>query len=148
MSSRHWTLSPRAQESVPVPGNASTVVIYAGMCWTASITGEAEAGGPVEAGVPFDVECRRVIQRLRTALSTVGTVLDDVLVLTVAWRDPSTLAAFDHVMAEFFTAPYPARTLIGAPHQGSVSVSAHCVCRAEAVLRRVGSDRISKETLI
>ncbi len=145
MSSRHWASSPRAQESVPVPGNASTVVMYAGMCWTASITGEGDAGAPA---APFDVECRRAIQRLRTALSTVGTVLDDVLVLTVALRDPSMLAAFDQVMGEFFTAPYPARTLIGAPSQGELSVSAQAVCRAEAVLRRVGADRVSKETLI
>ena len=145
MSGRHWAPSPRAQETVPVPGNASTIVMYAGMCWTSSLTGRSEADAP---DVPFDVECRRALQRLRSALSTVGTVLDDVLTLSVALRDPAALAIFDAVMAEFFTAPYPARTLIGAPLDGAVSVSAQAVCRAEAVLRRVGADRVSKETLI
>lgn len=119
--------------------------MYAGMCWASSLTGvsiaEAEA-------VPLDVECRRAIQRLRTALATVGAVLDDVLVLTVALRTADDLAVFDQVMAEFFTDPFPARTLIGAPLHGAVSVSAQAVCRAEAVLRRVGADRVSKETLI
>ncbi len=148
MSSRHWAHSQRAQESVPVPGNASTVVMYAGMCWTASLTGEADDGTADASGMPLDVECRRAMQRLRTALSTVGTVLDDVLMLTVALRDPGQLAVFDQVLAEFFTAPFPARTLIGAPLQGAVSVSAQAVCRAEGVLRRVGADRVSKETLI
>lgn len=145
MTGRHWAPSPRAQETVPVPGNASTIVMYAGMCWASSLTGESEGES---TAAPFDVECRRAIQRLRTALSTVGTVLDDVLVLTVALRDPGDLAIFDAVMAEFFTAPYPARTLVGVPLSGAVSVSAQAVCRAEAVLRRVGADRVSKETLI
>jgi enamine deaminase RidA (YjgF/YER057c/UK114 family) len=119
--------------------------MYAGMCWTSSLTGESEAD---PGGAPFDVECRRAIQQLRTALSTVGTVLDDVLVLTVALRDATQLARFDQVMAEFFTAPYPARTLLGAPATGAIAVSAQAVCRAEAVLRRVGPERRSKETLI
>ncbi len=145
MSSRHWAPSPRAQESVPVQGNASTVVMYAGMCWVSSISGLST---DEPDGSAFDVECRRAIQRLRTALSTVGTVLDDVLTLTVALRDPADLAVFDTVLAEFFTAPFPARTLLGAPLQGKVTVSAQAVCRAEAVLRRVGADRVSKETLI
>jgi enamine deaminase RidA (YjgF/YER057c/UK114 family) len=145
MSGRHWAPSPRAQETVPVQGNASTVVMYAGMCWTSSLTGASEGDA---AELPLDVECRRALQRLRSALSTVGTVLDDVLMLTVALRDPAEIAVFDQVMAEFFTAPYPARTLIGAPLHGTMSVSAQAVCRAEAVLRRVGADRVSKETLI
>jgi len=99
-------------------------------------------------GAPFDVECRRAIQRLRTALASVGAVLDDVLQLTVMLRAADDLAEFDAVMAEFFTDPFPSRVLLGAPLQGNVALSAQAVCRAEAVLRRVGSDRVSKETLI
>ena len=119
--------------------------MYAGQCWASSITGTSDAEPD---GAPFDVECRRAIQRLRTALASVGAVLDDVLQLTVMLRSAADLATFDAVMAEFFTAPYPSRVLLGAPLHGNVAVSAQAVCRAEAVLRRVGADRVSKETLI
>ena len=145
MAARHWAPSARAQEQVPVSGCASTVVMYAGMCWVSGITGTSEADG---LGAELDVECRRAIQRLRTALSTVGAVLDDVLTLTVVLRRAEGLTVFDAVMGEFFSGPFPARLLLGPPLIGNVVVSAQAVCRAEAVLRRVGADRVSKETLI
>ncbi len=52
--------------------------------------------------------------RLRDALSDSGADLDDVLSVTVYLRDQDDFVTMDAYYAQFFSAPYPARTTVAA----------------------------------
>lgn len=83
-------------------------------------TGELVAG---EIGA----EARRVFDNLRAVCEAAGASLDEVVRVGIYLTDLSDFAAVNAVMAEYFAAPYPARSTIqvaGLPRGARVEVDA------------------------
>ena len=72
-------------------------------------------------------EARRVFDNLKAVCEAAGGTLDDVARVGIYLMDLSDFAAVNAVMAEYFQAPYPARTTIqvaGLPRGARVEVDA------------------------
>jgi 2-iminobutanoate/2-iminopropanoate deaminase len=59
-------------------------------------------------------EARQALENIRTSLVANGYTLGDVVKCTVMLADISEWAAFNEVYKTFFSAPYPARSALGA----------------------------------
>lgn len=83
-------------------------------------TGEL-VGGDIAA------QARRVFDNLRAVCEAAGGSLDDVTRVGIYLMDLGDFAAVNAVMADYFTAPYPARSTIqvsGLPRGARVEVDA------------------------
>jgi reactive intermediate/imine deaminase len=69
------------------------------------------SGKLVEGGI--DAQARQVFRNLRAVCQEAGRDLDSILKLTIYLVDLGNFAKVNSVMAELFTAPYPARATIG-----------------------------------
>jgi reactive intermediate/imine deaminase len=69
------------------------------------------SGKLVEGGI--EAQARRVFRNLRSVCEAAGRDLDSILKLTIYLVDLGNFAKVNAVMAELFTAPYPARATIG-----------------------------------
>ena len=69
------------------------------------------ATGDVVAG-DIDAQARRAFANLKAVCETAGGSLDDVQRLGLYLTDLSQFAAVNAVMAEYFSAPFPARSTI------------------------------------
>jgi reactive intermediate/imine deaminase len=69
------------------------------------------SGKLVEGGI--DAQARQVFRNLRAVFQEAGRDLDSILKLTIYLVDLGNFAKVNSVMAELFTAPYPARATIG-----------------------------------
>ena len=67
-------------------------------------------GSVVEGGI--DAQARRAFENLRAVCAAAGGSLDDVVRLGLYLTDLGEFAAVNAVMAEYFSAPYPARSTI------------------------------------
>ena len=74
-------------------------------------TGE-NTGGDVVA------QSRRTLDNLRLVVEAAGGTLDDVVSVVVYLADENDWEAFNGVYRETFSAPYPARTVVGAGLRG------------------------------
>jgi len=75
----------------------------------------------------IDAEARRVFDNLKAVCEAAGGGLDDVVRVGIYLTDLSDFAAVNTVMAEYFQAPYPARSTIqvaGLPRGARVEVDA------------------------
>jgi len=68
-------------------------------------TGEVVAGG-------IEAQARRAFDNLKAVVEAAGGTLDNVVRLGLYLTDLGQFAAVNAVMAEYFTAPYPARSTI------------------------------------
>ena len=71
------------------------------------------SGEVVEGGI--EAQARRAFDNLRAVCEAAGGSLDDVQRLGLYLTDLSEFAAVNAVMAEYFGAPYPARSTIEVP---------------------------------
>ena len=62
----------------------------------------------------FDAQAHRVFQNLRAICQAAGGDLSDVVKLGVFVTDLANFARLNEIMAEYFTAPYPARAAVQA----------------------------------
>jgi reactive intermediate/imine deaminase len=85
------------------------------------------SGKLVEGGI--EAQARQVFRNLRAVCQEAGRDLDSILKLTIYLVDLGNFAKVNAVMAELFTAPYPARATIGI---GALPLSAEV--EVEAVL--------------
>jgi reactive intermediate/imine deaminase len=69
------------------------------------------SGKLVEGGI--EAQARQVFRNLRAVCQEAGGDLDGILKLTIYLVDLGNFAKVNAVMAELFTAPYPARATIG-----------------------------------
>lgn len=72
-------------------------------------------------------EARRVFENLRAVCTAAGGTMDDVVRVGIYLLDLGDFAAVNAVMAEYFQAPYPARSTIqvsGLPRGARVEVDA------------------------
>jgi len=61
----------------------------------------------------IDAQARRAFDNLRAVCEAAGGTLDDVVRLGLYLTDLDQFARVNAVMADYFTAPYPARSTIG-----------------------------------
>lgn len=61
----------------------------------------------------FEARARRVFDSLSAICEEAGGSLDQIVKLTIYLTDLGNFAAVNSVMAEYFTAPYPARAALG-----------------------------------
>ena len=66
----------------------------------------------VQGGMP--AEARQTMENIRTSLEAHGLSMRDVVKCTVMLADMSEWGAFNEIYKTFFTAPYPARSALGA----------------------------------
>ncbi len=71
------------------------------------------SGEVVEGGI--EAQARRAFDNLRAVCEAAGGSLDDVQRLGLYLTDLSEFGAVNAVMAEYFQAPYPARSTIEVP---------------------------------
>ena len=84
------------------------------------------ASGELVTG-DIGAEARRVFDNLRAVCEAAGGSLDEVVRVGIYLTDLSDFAAVNAVMAEYFAAPYPARSTIqvsGLPRGARVEVDA------------------------
>ena len=62
----------------------------------------------------IEAEARQTMENIRTTLQAHGLGLGNVVKCTVMLADIAEWAAFNEVYKRFFTAPYPARSALGA----------------------------------
>jgi 2-iminobutanoate/2-iminopropanoate deaminase len=79
-------------------------------------------------GNDIRAQTRGVLGNLRGVLEAAGAGLEDVVSVTVYLSDPEDWGSFNEVYRETFSAPYPARAVVGAGLRGIlVEVSAIAV---------------------
>ena len=61
----------------------------------------------------FDVQARRVFENLRAVARAAGGDLSHAVKLNVYLTDLGNFQLFNRVMADYFSAPYPARAAVG-----------------------------------
>lgn len=61
----------------------------------------------------FETRARRVFDNLKAVARAAGGDLDDIVKLTVYLTDLANFGIVNSVMAEYFSAPYPARAAVG-----------------------------------
>lgn len=84
---------------------AGNTVFLSGQIPLDPATGEVVPGG-------IEAQARRAFDNLRAVADAAGGSLDDVVRLGLYLTDLSQFAAVNAVMAEYFDAPYPARSTI------------------------------------
>ena len=72
---------------------------------------DATTGRLVEGG--FTAQVHQCFRNLEAVLTAAGLGFGDAVKCNVFLTDMGDFAAMNHVYAEYFTAPYPARTTIG-----------------------------------
>ncbi len=77
----------------------------------------------------FRAETHQVFKNLRAVAEAAGGSLDNVVKLNAYLTDLSNFAVFNEVMAEYFSAPFPARAAVGV-----ASLPKGVQVEAEAVL--------------
>ena len=84
---------------------AGATVYLSGQIALDPATGEVVPGG-------IEAQARRAFENLRAVCAAAGGSLDDVVRLGLYLTDLGEFAAVNAVMAEYFAAPYPARSTI------------------------------------
>ena len=77
------------------------------------------------AGLPprsIEEETRGTLETLRAVLAEAGCTLSDVVDMAVWLKDPRDFVAMNAVYAEFFTAPYPVRSVFRTGFMGDYRV--------------------------
>ena len=72
-------------------------------------------------------QARQSLTNIRNILAAAGRTMDDVLKVTVLLEDINDFAAVNEVYAEFFSAPYPARSAFAVaalPKNGRIEIEA------------------------
>lgn len=76
-------------------------------------------------------QVRQSLENLQTVLGTAGLALDNVVKVTAWLTDPSHMAQFNEVYREYFSEPYPARSVVS-----SALVAPGAMVEIEAIAER------------
>jgi reactive intermediate/imine deaminase len=122
-SDRRPVLSPDA----PAPlGTYSPGLRLGSWLFLSGQIGIDPASGRIPEG-PFEEEARRVFAHLDALCREAGATRDDIVRLGVFLTDLGDYPAFNAVMTDLFSPPYPARTVVAAaalPRGARVEVDA------------------------
>ena len=94
-------------------GPYSQAIVAGAMVFTAGQIGlDPATGAMVEGGV--EAQARRALTNLGAVLAAAGSGFDKVVKTTVFVADMADYKAVNAIYAEFFTAPFPARSAVQA----------------------------------
>jgi 2-iminobutanoate/2-iminopropanoate deaminase len=96
----------------PPPHGPASAAVSAGRLVFVSAQFPGDGRGEEAAGSAAG-QARRALDRLAHQLRATGLGLDSVAELTVYLVDPADLADVDEVCREYFSEPYPARSVAG-----------------------------------
>jgi 2-iminobutanoate/2-iminopropanoate deaminase len=91
-------------------GPYSQAVTFGNLVMTSGQIPLTPDGTPVEGGI--EAQTRQVLDNLVAVLAAAGTDLGRVVKTTVFLADMNEFAAMNAVYAEYFQAPYPARSTV------------------------------------
>ena len=118
-------IGPYSQATRAGDNPASTTVYFSGQIPLDPATGEL-VGGDIAA------QARRAFDNLAAVCAAAGGTLDDIVRVGLYLTDLGQFAQVNAVMAEYFKAPYPARSTIGVsalPKGAAFEVDAVMVLR-------------------
>jgi 2-iminobutanoate/2-iminopropanoate deaminase len=104
----------------------SPVYVSGDLVYTAGQIG-ADASGAVADGI--EAQTRQALENLRLCLDAAGCSFGDVMKVNAYLTDMDNFAAYNAVYRETFTAPYPARTTVGAALAPGLLVEIEAVAR-------------------
>jgi 2-iminobutanoate/2-iminopropanoate deaminase len=97
-----------------------SLVYTAGQLGIIPATGDLALGG-------IEAETRQALENISAILAAAGTSMSQVVNTTVFLRDMNDFARMNNIYAEFFSAPFPARSTIqvaALPKGGAVEIEA------------------------
>jgi 2-iminobutanoate/2-iminopropanoate deaminase len=106
--------SPVRSDGAPAPiGPYSQGIVASGRF--VFVAGQG-AKDPVTGQLPADIEAQteRCLENVKAIVETAGAKMADVVKVNAYLSDIKDFAAFNGVYARYFSAPYPARTTVGA----------------------------------
>ncbi|MFZ2509353.1 MAG: Rid family detoxifying hydrolase [Steroidobacteraceae bacterium] len=102
----HSDRAPQAIGPYSQAVGAGGAVYLSGQVALDPATGQLVAGG-------FEAEARRAFENLKAVAEAAGAGLAAAVRVTIYLTDLAQFAVANQVMAEYFSAPYPARVTIG-----------------------------------
>jgi 2-iminobutanoate/2-iminopropanoate deaminase len=93
-------------------GPYSRAVIAGGQLFISATAGVDPASGTL-AGADAYAQTRQVLTNIQSILSAAGATLDDLVHLQVNLLNMQDFSEMNHAYADFFSEPYPARTVLG-----------------------------------
>jgi 2-iminobutanoate/2-iminopropanoate deaminase len=93
-------------------GPYSRAVIAGGQLFISATAGVDPASGTL-AGADAYAQTRHVLTNIQSILSAAGATLDDLVHLQVNLLNMQDFSEMNHAYADFFSEPYPARTVLG-----------------------------------
>ncbi len=100
-------------DSAPRPaGPYSQAIAAGGLVFTAGQGPADPATGKVTGDI--EAQAHQVLRNISAILEAAGSSVDDVVKVTVHLADLSDFDRFNHVYAEYFKEPRPARTTVGS----------------------------------
>ena len=116
-AARRWTPVAQSPE-LPRPAGAYSPAVRAGdFVYVSGQVPKDPVTGAVD-GDDLSGQARRVLDNLRRVLAAAGATLADVVSVTVYLADANDWGAFNAVYQEFFSAPFPSRTVVGCQLRG------------------------------
>ncbi len=113
--------TPNAPAAV---GTYSQAIVANGMVYASGQLGLNPATGDF-AGEDFKSQAEQSLKNVGAILEAAGTSFDNVVKVSVFMSDMSNFAALNEVYAQFFKAPYPARSAVAVktlPKNGLVEI--------------------------
>lgn len=113
--------TPNAPAAV---GTYSQAIVANGMVYASGQLGLNPATGDF-AGEDFKSQAEQSLKNVGAILEAAGTSYDNVVKVSVFMSDMSNFAALNEVYAQFFKAPYPARSAVAVktlPKNGLVEI--------------------------
>jgi 2-iminobutanoate/2-iminopropanoate deaminase len=113
-------------------GPYSAGIRLGNLVFTAGQLGIIPASGDLAPG-GIEAETRQALENISAILLAAGTSMSQVVKTTVFLRDMNDFTRMNAIYAEFFTAPYPARSTIqvaALPKGGAVEIEAIAVIPA------------------
>ena len=113
--------TPNAPAAV---GTYSQAIVANGMVYASGQLGLNPATGDF-AGEDFKSQAKQALKNVGAILEAAGTSYDNVVKVSVFMSDMANFAALNEVYAQFFKAPYPARSAVAVktlPKNGLVEI--------------------------
>jgi 2-iminobutanoate/2-iminopropanoate deaminase len=107
-------------------GPYSAGIRIGNLVYTAGQLGIIPATGNLAPG-GIEAETRQALENIHAILEAAGTSMAQVVKTTVFLRDMNDFAQMNNIYAEFFVAPYPARSTIqvaALPKGGAIEIEA------------------------
>ena len=113
--------TPNAPAAV---GTYSQAIVANGMVYASGQLGLNPATGDF-AGEDFKSQAEQALKNVGAILEAAGTSYDNVVKVSVFMSDMANFAALNEVYAQFFKAPYPARSAVAVktlPKNGLIEI--------------------------